>query len=456
MFRLGKTPRQLMGLLFGCALICALGQAAHAESVIRDQEIESDLKVFMRPIFLAAGVSPTSVRFIILEDPELNAFVAGGQNIFLHTGLILKTKNVDELIGVCAHETGHIAHGDIIRTRATYEHISMETLAAEILGVAAAIGAHSGEAAAAVTSASTSIGERAFLTHSREQETAADAAGISFLEEAHLPTDGILSFMQTLAGQDLLPTSEQSEYVRTHPLTQDRVNYLQDAVDKERVHYTAPAGWAEMHARIKAKLMGYLQPDQALQNRGTDLPSQYGRAIAYYRKNDVQKALDTLNPLIAANPKDPYFYELKGQILFENGRIEEAVAAYTKAVEFAPDSGLIRASYGHALLESTVDTKKRGDEAIKQLNASLQTEPLDPETHHMLAIAYGKGGQEGLSRLHLAEENLLENKPDNAITEAKLAQANLPKGSAGALQAADILEEARKNAKELKKRQKGY
>jgi predicted Zn-dependent protease len=442
-----------MGLLFCCALlfgVCATAQAQGGGGVIRDEEIEQDLKTFMRPVFREAGVSPSSVRFIILENNELNAFVAGGQNIFLHTGLIIETRNVDELVGVMAHETGHIAHGDLIRARQTAEHISVESLVAEVLGIAAAIGAKSGDAAMAVTSATSSIGLRAFLTHSREQETAADQAGVSFLQGARLPISGFLSFLEKMESQELLPASAQSEYVRTHPLTQDRVNYLQSAYDQERDHHASPPEWAGIHARIKAKLLGYLFPDRALQDQGNSLASRYGRAIAYYRKTEMKKALDVLNPLIAENPQDPYFYELKGQILFENGKVDEALPAYAKAVEFAPQSGLIRAAYGHALLESTTDTAKHEAEAVKQLETSLQTEPLQPQTHHMLAIAYGKSGKEGISRLHLAEEGLLQNKPELAIREAKLAQAALPKGTPSQLRASDIIDAARKNAQKMK------
>ena len=439
-----------MGLLFGCALLAGFSASAAAAGVIRDEEIEQDIKTFLRPVFLEAGVSPSSVRFIILDNREINAFVAGGQNIFLNTALILETKNVDELVGVCAHETGHIAHGDIIRTRQTMENISLETLVIQVLGMAAAIGAGSGQAAAAVASATSTAGLRSFLTHSRQQETAADQAGVSFLQHAHLPVTGMLSFMQNLAGQELLPESSQSEYMRTHPLTQDRVNYVQGVVDQERSHYASPAKWAEMHARIKAKLKGYLYPDQALQDKGDSVPSRYGRAIAYYRKSDMPKALALLDPLLTEQPRDPYFHELKAQILFENGKIEESLGPYAKAVEYAPQSGLIRAAYGHALLEAKADASKRQAEAIKQLQISLQSEPLQPQTHHMLAIAYGKQGQEGMSRLHLAEEGLLENKPDFAIKEARLAQAALPKSSPAQLRASDILDLAKKNAKKMK------
>lgn len=455
MLRLRKIPPSLLGLLFGCALLAGLGAPAAAGGVIRDEEIEQNIKTFVRPVLTEAGLSPSSVRLILLSNPEINAFVAGGQNIFLNTGLILETKNVDELVGVCAHEAGHIAHGDIIRTRQNIENISLETLVMQVLGMAAAIGAGSGQAAAAVASATSTIGLRTILTHSRQQETAADQAGVSFLQHARLPVTGMLSFMKNLAGQELLPESAQSEYMRTHPLTQDRVNYVQNVVEHERHKYVSPPEWAGMHARIQAKLKGYLFPDQALQDKGDGVASRYGRAIAYYRKSEMQKALALLDPLIAAQPKDPYFHELKAQILFENGKVEESLGSYAKAVEYAPQSGLIRAAYGHALLEATTDTARRQVEAVKQLQISLQSEPLQPQTHHMLAIAYGKQGQEGLSRLHLAEEGLLENKPDFAIKEARLAMAALPKGTPAQLRASDILDLAKKNAKKMKDRKKG-
>jgi predicted Zn-dependent protease len=453
LLRGGRSAPAFRVLQVFAALVfcCVFAKSSLAQQVIRDEEIEQDLKAFTRPIFAQAGVSPDAVRFVILENNELNAFVAGGQNIFLHTGLILQTANVAELIGVVAHETGHIAHGDLIRTAATIEHLSIETLVATLVGIAAAAAARSGDAAMAAASAPGSIAERAFLTHSREQETAADQAGVQFLEGADLPTYGFLTFMRKLQGQELLPSSEQSQYVRTHPLTQDRVSYLQGIVEAHPRQPPVPANWVEMHRRIKAKLMGYLFPDLALLNRGEDIASQYGRAIAVYRKGDADKAVRLIDPLIRAEPQNPYFYELKGQALFEYGHIDDSLKAYAKAVEYAPLSGLIRASYGHALLEAPTDQAAHEAEAVRQLTLSLRTEPLEPQTHHFLAIAYGKQGNEGLSRLHLAEEGLMLNKPDVAIKEARLAEHHLPKNSPSALRAADIIDLAKELAAEIKK-----
>ncbi len=436
-------------------LALAITSAAPAQAagmgVIRDEEIEQSLRAFSTPVFVQAGLSPSAVRFILVDRNDLNAFVAGGQNIFLFTGLLLKTTGPDEVTGVVAHETGHIAHGDLIRIKTEMSNLSFQMMAATLLGIAVAAGTGKGDAGIAVASAAGTVGERTLLRHSRMQETAADQAGVSYLLAAQLPVTGMLSFMEKLADQELLPESQQSEYVRTHPLTQDRVSYLQGAAEQAaKRRYNVPAEWNEMHRRMIAKLKGFIFPDQAMLDKGDSVAARYGRAIALYRKGSVDAALKILDPLLKEEPKNPYFYELKGQMLFEHGRIEESIPAYAKAAGFAPHSGLIRAAYGHALMESRVDPKKRLDEAASQFQLALRSEPQDSQSHHFLGIVYGKQGNEGMSRLHLAEEQLLKGQNDFAIREAKLAQAALPKSSPGFLRASDILEAARRSKKDKK------
>ncbi|MDE1151853.1 MAG: M48 family metalloprotease [Micavibrio sp.] len=434
----------------------APARAAGGMEVIRDQEIEQDLRTFCRPIFDQAGVSPEAVRFILISQNELNAFVAGGQNIFIFTGLILATDNPAELVGVVAHETGHIAHGDLFRMKEEIRNVSLETLLMSVLGIAAAAGASSGDAGAAVLSGASTYGLRDILRHSRAAESAADQAGVRFLEESHLPVSGFLSFMEKLKDQELLPESQQSQYVQTHPLTQDRINFLENMVAQSGAqNYQTPAAWTDMHARMKAKLLGYLFPDRMLQDKGTSIASQYGRVIATYRQGRADAALNMLDPLLKAEPKNPYFYELRGQILFEHARVDDAVAAYAKAVSYAPSAGLIRSAYGHALLESKTDTTARTAEAVRQFETALQTETRDPSIHRFLAIAYGKQGNEGASRLHMAEEALMQNKLEFAVRNAKLAKAALSKNSAGWQRADDILDTAFKARKDQKKDGRG-
>lgn len=433
-----RTP-YLAALSFLFVLVTALPASAQNLTLVRDQEIEDTLRIFSRPIFNQAGLSPQNVRFILLQDDALNAFVTGGQNIFINTGLLLAAKNAEEVFGVIAHETGHISEGHLIRGKQRMEDLTTEALIAQILGAAIAIGTGSPGVFAATGSASSAAALRSLLWHTRTQESSADQAGISFLQGSRLPVSGFLSFMQKLEREELLPESQQSAYMRTHPLTHERVDVLKEAVARQPAGSEAPEEWQELHARTKAKLMGFIFPDRALQDKGTSIASQYARAIATYRKGKTTAALALLAPLIAEEPNNPYFHELKGQILFESGKIRDALPIYQRAVELAPKAGLIRIAYGHALLEDKNPSKQQLDEAIKQLRLSLETAPFQPMTHHLMAMAYGKQGNEGMSRLYLAEEEQLRGRPDFAIIEAKLAQTKLEAHSPGWLRAQDII-----------------
>jgi predicted Zn-dependent protease len=381
---------------------------------------------------------------VLVENPELNAFVAGGQNIFLHTGLILETQDAAELAGVIAHETGHIADGHLLRGQAEASNLSLQALLTNLLGVAVAIGTHTPEAGVAIGNAGASIATRSFLRHTRTQEASADHAGVRFLEGARLPVTGFLSFLHKLESQELLPESQPTQSVRTHPMTQDRIDFLQHVVDT-RPQGAEPADWPELHRRMKAKILGYLFPDRALDDKGEAVAARYGRSIAWFRKGQIGKALEILDPLIAAEPKNPYFYELKGEILLNSGKVEESILTYQKAAELAPASGLIRTAFAHSLIESREKTPERLAEAVKQLNLAIDREKHMAEPHYLLAIAYGKQGEEGLSRLHLAEEALMQNNGAFAKREAALAKASLKRGTPAYQRAVALLDAAGKN-----------
>jgi len=308
------------------------------------------------------------------------------------------------------------------------------------------IAGRSSDATVAIGSASNSILTRTLLRHTRTQEGSADRAGVRFLQGAGLPVTGFLSFMKKLESQELVPESEQSEYVQTHPLTQDRIDSLQHAVDDGPKGHTPPE-WYEMHRRIKAKLLGYLFPDRSLADHDTSTAGEYGHSIAWFRKNEHDKALATLDPLIAREPQNPYFYELKGQILFDSGHVDDSVTAYAKAAQYAPFSGLIRTAYAQSLLEAKQNQSEHLTEAVKQLNLALDTEKQDSEPHHLLAIAYGKQGQEGLSRLQLAEEALLNGNAAFAKREAGLARTKLTRGTPAWQRSSDILDLVSQNDK---------
>ena len=354
----------LFVLLVGIQLPDLAGHAQETDgggpSFIRDAEIENYLRSLATPIYRAADIDPTSVTIYIVDSPIINAFVAEGMNEFFYTGLLQLTDNPEQLAGVIAHETGHIAGGHLIRGKEEMRNASGEAILGMILAVAAGAASGNGGLAAAGLSGGMQLGERSFLSFSRSQEASADAAGMSFLDRTGTSAEGMLEFFKKLAGQEMLPADRQDEYVRTHPLTQDRIDAVQLHLDSSPYKDAKlPQKFYTMHERMKAKLLGYLQPETALL-RYTDkdprLPARYARAIALYRTGSPDRALGLTDGLIAQEPANPFFYELKGQIQFENGRIDQAIANYKKANELLPDSALLRQAYGHALLEGRART----------------------------------------------------------------------------------------------------
>ena len=423
----------LAALLVMTATLLAIAVPARADglSIIRDAEIEHYLHTIGTPIFEAAGIPPNDVHFVMVDSDQLNAFVAGGMNIFLYTELLRQTDEPSQLFGVIAHETGHIAGGHLIRGRTSMQQASTQALLATILGVAAGVVGHDPSAAGAMISGGQQVAERSFLSFSRTQEGTADAAGMNFLDRAHLTTTGMLKFMQKLEDQELLPEDRQSEYVRTHPLTRDRVQAIEAHTNASPWKDTpVPAAWIEMHKRMKAKLAGFMDPLGALQTyKASDdsFDAQYARAIALYKRTQLTPALAGVDKLLAREPQNPYLYELKGQMLFESGKVVDAVAPYKKAVELSHDTPLIEVAYAHALIETNDNAKL--SEAVDRLQDSQRTEPDEPLTWRLLATAWGRQGDEAMSSYALAEE--AASKGDYKLARLQIAQAEhkLPAGS---------------------------
>lgn len=444
--------RRVLAATLAAVLVLHLGaRQALAIEIIRDTEIENTLKTFAAPLLEQAGVSPDSVNIVIVKSDDINAFVAGGMNIFFNTGLLLDTREVGELAGVMAHEISHIASGHLLRMKEDMAHASMQTILANLLGLVAAVGTGKPEAAAAISTGGSHMALRRFLSHTREHESAADQGAVNYLAAAGISPRGILGFLDRLTSQELLPESQQMEYVRTHPLGYDRLSFLRYVVKNSKlVGAPPPKGWEELHRFMIAKLTAYLTPERAFQQyRGTTPLDQYAQAIAHYRKNKFGRAITLANQLIAGSPDNPYYHELKGQILFESGNAIDAISPYRKAVELAPNAPQIRIALAHTLLESRLKDPAVTKEAIDNLNRALQKEPKTGWAHRLLATAHGRTGDEPMAQLHLAEEALLQNRLADAEKLASLAQQKLPKTSSAAAWARsrDILDFVRRAQK---------
>lgn len=422
-------------------------------SVIRDAEIENNIRRYATPVFLAAGLNPESVNIYIINDNSLNAFVAGGQNLFINTGLIMRSESANQIIGVIAHETGHIAGGHLSRLKDAISASSIPSILAYVLGGAATIATGRTDVGAAIIAGGSSVGLRSFLSYTRGQEAAADHAALKLLESTEQSARGLLQFMQILEDQELLSAANQDPYVRSHPLSSDRIITIQNHVDNSSfsVKEDSPE-FAMMHARMKAKLVGFISsPGRTFRTykpSDTRLEARYARAIAYYRKADLANALATLDPLIEEHPADPYFIELKGQILYENGKLQESLPYYEKASQILPQSAVIRKGLASAQLG--LEREELIDPAISNLRFVLSKEPKSSSSWRQLAIAYGRKGEKGRSSLALAEEALLTDKPEVALYHGGLAERLFPEGSREWLQAQDIQIAAKDLEKRLK------
>lgn len=427
-------------------MIAPAGAQSNKISLIRDAETENIIRTYSTPIFQAAGLNPGDVRIHIVNDRTLNAFVAGGQRLFINTGLILQSAHSGQLIGVIAHEVGHISGGHLSKMEDELRRASAQQILALILGGAAAIGTGRGDAGAAVIMGGASAAMRGFLAFNRTQESAADAAALQFLDHTGQSARGLLEFLQVLEKQDPRTPDRQDPYLRTHPLSRERIEVMLQHVAASSHSAKPPAALFElMHARMKAKLYAFLNPLghtlRQYPERDRSLPARYARAIAYYRVPQLDKALVSIDELIREHPDDPYFHELKGQMLFENGRVVESVGPYQTAVRLLPDSGLLKGDLARAQIE-TQDPALL-ESAIANLNAALREDRAQPFYWRQLAIAYGRRSEMAESSLALAEEAMLLNRKTEARYHAGRAEQLLPRGSPGWLQAQDILESAR-------------
>lgn len=430
--------------LFFATLCLLLPLPAFAQSLIRDAEIEQTLRVFASPIFRSAGLTPENVRIFIVNDPTINAYVAGGSNIFIHTGLMLATDDPSMLIGAIAHETGHIAGGHIAGGAEQLENAQISTILSYVLGAAAGVAAQSGEAGAAIITAGQNVAQRNFLSFSRMNEQAADQAGLTYLEKNNISPSGLLHLLEKLRLKETAYRGQIDPYALTHPLGKERISHIRGALMHSKLpEGTVPEAYALMHQRLHAKLLGFLQkPETTLQQfppGDNSLSARYARAVAYHRLSQRDNALKEMASLLKDSPADPFFLELKGQILAESGKSAEALPYYRKAAFTLPDSALLKTEYASVLLAQTPPAYK---EALLQLKQSSLLDGSNPLTWHLLADCYAAQEQPGQAALAIAEEEMLNGRPLEALRQVSAALKQLPSSSPARLRAEDIKTEA--------------
>ena len=432
--------RWLRAAAIAVAAVALVTQPAMAQQILRDAETEAFMADMSGPLVSAAGMEPRNVQVLVLNDPEINAFVAGGQYVWVHSGLIAAADNVNQLQGVVAHELGHIEGGHIIRSSEGMKAATGITLLSLVLG-AAAIAAGGAEAGMGILGMGQQAAMGKFLAFSRAQESSADLAGARYLSKAGLSGKGSLEFFKKLQNQEYrLAIPQEDSYGRTHPLSGERINVLREV-------YTVDPSWDKpiepkleaRFERIKAKLVGFVsEPTQTLikyPESDQSLPAHYARAYAWHKSAYPDKAIAEVSALLAAQPHDPYFLELKGQVLLESGKPADAIPPLREAVQLTQQP-LIATMLGHALIATEDD--RNFAEAEQVLRTAVARDRENPFAWYQLGVVYERRGDTPRAALATAERYALMGQDQMALRSADAAMQALKPGTVDYLRAQDI------------------
>ena len=421
-------------ILFFCSFFIIHICQAEPLSLIRDTEAEFFLSDYAKRAAKAAHLSPQNTRVILINDDDINAFVAGGQTIFIHTGLLTHATAPDDVMFVLAHETGHIKGGHVIRGQLAYEKTQMTALISTAIGGILAIATGQPEAGIAMAMGGQSSALGAFTHYRQTEESVADRTALDIMQETHFSMLGLKNIMEEIKKQERLNPYAQNTYYRTHPLTQSRVQDLNRFL-KNPLPLTVDSRFN----RVKAKLIAFLYPPERTKSlySGEKIEDRYARVIADYRSHQVQTALNSLDQLIAEEPSNPYFYELKGQIFFETGQLDKAVPAYQKAIDLCPKSALMPMLLAQVLLE--MGDFNQAQKAFPLLKKSLNLEPDLTEAWRFMASAYEQTKQPAFAEYAMCEYYDAMGQHTKAQELAKRTLKKLSAHSKEALKLKDIL-----------------
>jgi predicted Zn-dependent protease len=436
-----------LALLALAPLRAASAQQGQRLSLIRDAEIENGIRTMVMPIWKAAGLDPNGVEIMIVQDNTLNAFVAGGQRIFINTGLIMRTETPNQLIGVLAHESGHIAGGHLARMQEELRSLTTLQILEAILGAGAMAGGALSGGSVGKGGPTTGSGSPmapgsllSFLKYTQTQENAADQAAITYLQRTGQSPKGAVEFLRVMQREERLQIGRRDPYLTTHPLTPERITTFEEAVARSPYANTPDTPqFLMMHHRIVAKLMGFIAPTVALSRfaeADRSIPARYARAIALYRTGALGSALLTIDGLIKENPNDPYFHEVRGQMLYENGRAGEAVASYRRAAQLLPSAAVIKIDFARTLLATNNPENDR--EAVRNLELAVQQESGTFELWRMMAEGYSRLNNPAMTSLARAEMALLRGQRAEAQAHADAASRQLQSGTPAWQRAQDI------------------
>jgi predicted Zn-dependent protease len=415
--------------------------------MIRDAEIEQLLRDYVSPILKVAGLGSQNIQVVIINDKSFNAFVMDAHHIFVNAGALMETTTPNQLIGVFAHESGHIVGGHLSKMRQELANAQTAAIIAMLLGVGAiAAGARSNNSdmaniGGAIVSGPTAYIQNTLMAYQRGQEESADRAGVRFLTMTGQSAKGMYDTFKRFADEGMFQARYVDPYAQNHPMPQERMDALAILVKTEYWDKKDPPELQFRHDMMRAKMYGFMERPDAVLRRyplsDTSLPARYAHAISIYRFGDIHGAVAQIDGLIAAEPNNPYFHELKGQALLEGGHPAEAIAPLRRAVQLAPNPSLIQILLAQALIAT--NDAKASEEAITLLKMALAKEPESSDAYLQLAMAYGR--KNDLADADLASAQAAFARGDNKTARELAARAKerFPIGSPGWVRADDIV-----------------
>ena len=428
----------------------AAAQEGKGPPVLRDTEAEQLLRDYTRPILKAAGLEKQNIQIVIINDSVFNAFVADGRRIFVNYGAIMQSETPNQLIGVLAHETGHLAGGHLAKMREQIAHAQTQLIIAMLLGAGAVVaGARSGNsnggltnAGAAALSAPAEVIQRSLLSYARQQEENADRAGVKFLTATGQSPKGMYETFKRFSNDSLFAAHNADPYVQSHPMPVERVAALEGLARTSPYWDKKDDPTLQMrHDMVRAKISAFMERMDTVYRRyplsDNSLPARYAHAIATYRHGELGDALAKIDALIQLQPSNPYFYELRGQALLEGGKPAEAIAPLRRAVQLSNNAPLIEMLLGQALVGT--DNKAYTEEAIAILRAAVSRETEAPLGFTQLAMAYGRKGDYAEADLASAQAAYLRGDSKTARDLASRAKTRFAIGTPGWVKADDIV-----------------
>jgi len=427
-------------LALAATLWSPIAQAQGAPSILRDAETEAMFADMSAGIIKASGLNPRDVQVVLVNDQSINAFDAGGQIVYIHSGLIQAADNANEVQGVIAHEVGHIADGHVITGEAAMKPAMKMTLLSMVLGLAA-VAAGAGAAGMGIMGLGQSAAMGNYLAFNRVQEATADASAVRYLSDSGTSGRGMITFFKKLQQQEYRYRGEIDPFMQSHPMSGERIGNLSADIQASTAYTNrTDAALEERFRRVKAKLAGYVLPYASTlllyPERDQSIVAHYARAYAYHKGGYPEKADAEAAALVTAEPNNPYFQEIVGQILLEAGKPKSALTPLRAATEGSRSNPLIATTFGHALIAT--EDKANLPEAIRVLRVATQRDDDNPWAWMQLGTAYEQSGDEPRAALATAERAQLMGDQRTAMQSARFAMAGIPANSADWIRAQDI------------------